>query len=105
MAQIQVNHIKAIGAQATAAFNATEQRNDAQHAGYWAQQNVNAQKSAGFSNYLLDQSVVQNNNVAGHRGRGSRHALEFGCQRPGQGQSRTSGRSSNTPNYWKGIDY
>jgi len=104
MAQIQVNHIKAIGAQATATFNATEQRNDAQHAGYWAQQNTNARNSAGFSNYLLDQSVVQNNNVRGTGAVG--HATLWNSDANALVKANPNKwEIVNTPNYWKGIDY
>jgi hypothetical protein len=58
-AQRRVGQIQAIGAQATARYNATQAANDAQHAGYWAQQDSNARNSAGFSNYMRDQTVVR----------------------------------------------
>ena len=68
MAQSQaaVDRIHQIGAQATARMNATEAANDAQHASWNAGQTANAQNAQGFSNYLLDQSVVQNNNTGAH---------------------------------------
>lgn len=58
--------IHAIGDQATARMRATEAANDAQHAGYWARQDSNARNSQSFSNYLLDQTVVQNNYTGEH---------------------------------------
>jgi hypothetical protein len=58
-AQQQINQIHQIGAQATARYNATQAANDAQHASYWAQQDSNARNGAGFSNYLLDQTVIR----------------------------------------------
>ena len=65
-AQARVNQIKQIGANATARMNATEAANDAQHASWNAGQTANAQNGQGFSNYLLDQSVVQNNATGAH---------------------------------------
>ena len=58
-AQRRVDQIHQIGAQATARYNATQAANDAQHAGYWAQQDSNARNGAGFSNDLLDQTVIR----------------------------------------------
>lgn len=102
--QMIVNQIKQVGAQATARFNATEAANDAQHAGYWAQQNSNAQNSAGFSNYLLDQSVVQNNNVGGTGAAG--HATLWNTTANALVQSNPGKYEIvDTPNYWKGADY
>ena len=64
--QQAINNIHAIGAQATARYNATQAANDAQHDQYWAQQDANARTNQGFHNYLLDQSVIQDNNVYGN---------------------------------------
>ncbi len=64
--QNAVNNIHAIGAAATARMNATEAANDAQHASWNAGQTANAQNAQGFSNYLLDQNVVQNNYTGAH---------------------------------------
>jgi hypothetical protein len=58
-AQQQVDRIHAIGAQATARYNANQAANDAQHASYWAQQDSNARNGQGFSNYQRDQTVVR----------------------------------------------
>jgi hypothetical protein len=71
--QQAIDRIHQIGAQATARYNATQAANDAQHSAYWARQESNAaQHSAwsatqenterygqGFSNYLLDQTVIR----------------------------------------------
>jgi hypothetical protein len=101
MSQMIVNQIKQVGAQATARYNATEAANDAQHAGYWAQQDSNAQSSAGFSNYLLDQSVVQKNSMGG-----ASHATMWNTTANALVQSNPSKYEIvNTPNYWKGVDY
>jgi len=104
MSQQYVNQIHQIGAQATARMNATEAANDAQHAGYWAQQNTNARQSAGFSNYLLDQSVVQNNNVAGTGMVG--HSTQWNSVANAMVQANPNKYEIvNTPNYWQGVDY
>ena len=102
--QQRVNQIHQIGQAATARMNATEAANDAQHAGYWAQQNTNAQNSAGFSNYLLDQSVVQNNNVGGTGAVG--HATVWNTTANAMVQANPNKYEIvNTPNYWQGVDY
>ncbi len=101
VSQMIVNQIKQVGAQATARYNATGAANDAQHAGYWAQQNSNAQNSAGFSNYLLDQSVVQKNSMGG-----ASHATMWNTTANALVQSNPNKYEIvNTPNYWKGVDY
>jgi hypothetical protein len=65
-AQQYVNQIHQIGANATARMNSTEAANSAEQASWNAGQTANAQNAQGFSNYLLDQSVVQNNGTGGH---------------------------------------
>jgi len=64
--QQQSNRIKAQGQAAQQNFAAHQAANDAQHASWNAGQNTNAQNNTGFSNYLLDQSVVQNNATGAH---------------------------------------
>jgi hypothetical protein len=104
MGQESVNQIRQIGAQATARMQATESANAAQHAGYWAQQDTNARRSAGFSNYLLDQSVVQNNNVGGTGMVG--HSTEWNSVANTMVQANPNKYEIvNTPNYWQGVDY
>ena len=98
-AQARVNQIKQIGAQATARMNATEAANDAQHAGYWAQQNNNARNGQGFSNYLLDQTVVQNNYTGAH-------ATQWNSAANGMVKANPNKYSYvSTPNYIPGTDY
>ncbi len=99
-----IGNIQQIGANATARMNATEAANDAQHAGYWAQQDSNARNSAGFSNYLLDQTVVQNNSVGGSGAAG--HATLWNSTANALVQANPNKYEIvNTPNYWKGVDY
>ena len=64
--QQQSDRINAEGEAAQARFSATAAANDAQHANWNAGQNANAQNAQGFSNYLLDQSVVHNNSTGAH---------------------------------------
>ena len=56
-----IGNIHQIGAATTARINAGEAASGAQQASWEAGQTANAQNAQGFSNYLLDQSVVQNN--------------------------------------------
>jgi hypothetical protein len=89
-----------------------------QHAGYWAQQDSNAAQHAnwnagqdaqarnnqGFSNYLLDQTVVQDNNMynngtVGHGTVWNSTADALVKANPNRFEI------VDTPNFWKGIDY
>ena len=102
--QRAIDNIHAIGANATARMNATEAANDAQHAGYWAQQDSNARNAQGFSNYLLDQTVVQDNNMynngtIGHGTAWNSTADALVKADPNRFEI------VDTPNYWRGIDY
>ena len=102
--QMQVDRIHQIGQQATARMQATEAANDAQHAGYWAQQDSNARNGQGFSNYLLDQTVVQDNNMynngtVGHGTVWNSTADALVKADPNRFEI------VDTPNYWRGIDY
>jgi len=53
-----VGDIKQIGADATARYNATQAANDAQHAAWNQSQDNISRNTQGFSNYLLDQTVI-----------------------------------------------
>ena len=102
--QMQVDRIHQIGAQATARMQATEAANDAQHAGYWAQQDSNARNGQGFSNYLLDQTVVQDNNMYNNGTIG--HGTVWNATADALVKSDPNRYEIvDTPGYWKGIDY
>jgi hypothetical protein len=58
-AQQAVNRIHAIGDAATARMQSTEAANDAQHAGWWADQDSQARRNQGEDNYIRDQTVVR----------------------------------------------
>ncbi|MGO9319153.1 MAG: hypothetical protein ACLPXT_08485 [Terracidiphilus sp.] len=116
-AQIAVQNIQNIGAQATARYNATQAANDAQHAGYWAQQQSNAAQHAewnegqinnarngqGFSNYILDQTVIQGNDydgtAVGHATVWNNTAEALVKLDPNRFEI------VDTPNYWEGTDF
>jgi hypothetical protein len=98
-AQTRVNQIKQIGAQATARMNSTEASNSAEQASWNAGQTANAQNGQGFSNYLLDQSVVQNNYTGAH-------ATTWNSAAEGLVKADPNKYSYvNTPNYIPGTDY
>jgi hypothetical protein len=116
-AQQAINNIHQIGAQATARYNAQQASNDAQHAGYWAQQNANAaqhnewnegqinnaRNGQGFSNYILDQTVIQGNDydgtAVGHATVWNNTAEALVKLDPNRFEI------VDTPNYWLGTDF
>jgi hypothetical protein len=103
-AQQYIGQIHQIGQQATARMNATEAANDAQHAAWNQQENKISQNGQGFSNYLLDQSVVQNNNVGGTGAVG--HATVWNSTANALVKADPNKYEIvNTPNYWQGVDY
>jgi hypothetical protein len=98
-AQQYINQIHQIGAQATARMNATEAANSAEQSSWEAGQNANARNAQGFSNYVLDQSVVQNNYTGAH-------ATAWNSAADGLVKSNPSKYSYvDTPNYIPGTDY
>jgi len=102
--QVAINNIHAIGAQATARYNATQAANDAQHAGYWAQQDQNARTNQGFHNYILDQTVVQDNNMYGNGTIG--HGTLWNNEADALVKADPNRFEYVTvPNYWRGTDY
>lgn len=110
--------IHEIGRQAAARSAATNAANDAQHASYWAQQNNNAAQHSdwsagqdnnarnnhGFSNYILDQTVVEDNNMYGNGTVG--HGTVYNSTADALIKADPNRFSSvDTPNYWKGTDF
>jgi len=94
-----ISVIHQIGANTTARINASEAANSAQQANWQAGQNANAQNAAGFSNYLLDQSVIQNNSTGAH-------ATAWNSTADALVQSNPNKYSYvSTPNYIPGTDY
>jgi len=102
--QSQIARTQQIGAQATARMNATEAANQAQWAGFDQQENNISRQGQGFSNYLLDQSVVQNNNVGGTGTVG--HATLWNSTADALVKSNPNRyQIVDTPGYWNGVDY
>jgi hypothetical protein len=102
--QSQIARTQQIGAQATARMNATEAANQAQWAGFDQQENNISRQGQGFSNYLLDQSVVQNNNVGGTGMVG--HATMWNSTADALVKSNPNRyQIVDTPGYWNGVDY
>ena len=94
-----IRNIHQIGQQATARYNATQAANDAQHRAWNNQQDSNSRNVQGFSNYLLDQTVVQDNYRNTHSTEWNRTADALVKAHPNRFEI------VDTPNYWKGIDY
>ncbi len=103
-AQQYIGQIHQIGQQATARMNATEAANSAEQAQFNQHEDNISKSGQGFSNYLLDQSVVQNNNVSGSGAAG--HATVWNSTANALVKANPNKYEIvNTPNYWKGIDY
>ena len=104
--RVAIDNIHAIGQQATARYNATQAANDAQHAGYWAQQDTNARNSQNFSNYLLGQTVIQSNDVYGNDTGVVGHGTVWNSTADAMVKSDPNRYEYvNTPGFWRGIDY
>ena len=110
--------IHAIGEQAAADRASRNAANDAQHAGYWAQQNSNAaqhsnwsagqdgtaRNNQGFSNYILDQTVVQDNNMYGNGTIG--HGTQWNSTADALVKADPDRfEYVDKPNFWQGTDY
>jgi citrate lyase gamma subunit len=99
-----IDAIHRIGAAATARMKAVERANDAQHADYYARQDANARSGQGFSNYLLDQTVIQDNNVYGNGTIG--HGTVWNSTADALVKANPNRYEIvNAPNFWKGWDY
>jgi hypothetical protein len=99
-----VANINAIGQRAAIRNDAVQAANDAQHAGYWAKQDTNARNSQAFSNYQLDQTVVQDNNMYGNGTIG--HGTVWNSTADALVKADPNRfEIVNTPNFWRGLDY
>lgn len=97
--QRAVDNIHAIGAQATQRMRDNDLRNEQQHQQWRNQQDVDSRNAQGFSNYLLDQTVVQDNLYNAHGTVWNSTADALVKHDPNRFEI------VDTPNYWKGIDY
>ncbi len=99
-----IGNINQIGANATARMNSVEAANDAQHAAWNAGQVNNSRNVQGFSNYLLDQTVVEDNNMHGNGTVG--HGTLWNSTADALVKADPNRFSYvNVPNYWQGTDF
>jgi len=97
--QQQIANIHQIGANATALYNSTQAANAAQQSSWEAGENAEDRNAQGFSNYLLDQTVVQNNYTGAH-------GTQWNSVADALVQSNPNKYSYvNTPGYIPGTDY
>jgi hypothetical protein len=130
--QRESGRIRAQGEAAQKSFADRQAANDAQHAGYWEQQHnnevqhakwsasqtsngvqysssgdgqdMNARNNQGFQNYLLDQTVVQDNNMYGNGTIG--HGTLWNSTADALVKADPDRFSYvDKPNYWQGTDY
>jgi len=99
-----VGQINQIGANATARYNATQAANDAQHAAWSQGQEDNSRNIQGFSNYLLDQTVIQDNNMYGNGTVGHGTAWNSTADTLVKANPNRF-EIVESPNYWQGVDY
>jgi hypothetical protein len=90
---------QACRANATARNNAVQAASDAQHRAWNNQQDTNSRKIQGFSNYLLDQTVVQGDYRNTHSTDWNRTADALVKANPNRYAT------VDNPNYWKGTDF
>ena len=97
IAKPAIDQIHAIGGAAAAQANAAHAMEDnASVEKHWDSMD---RQSQGFSNYLLDQTVIQDNNTGTHRTVWNQAADDLVKYDPKRYEY------VNTPNYWKGVDY
>ena len=94
-----IDRIHAIGAAAKARSDETNTANESQHQAWNAQQESQARTNAGFHNYLLDQTVIQDNNHNAHGTVWNSTADALVRHNPDRFEL------VQAPNFWKGIDY
>jgi hypothetical protein len=99
-----IDAIHRVGAAATARMEKIDKANEAQHADYYARQDSNARRAQGFSNYLLDQSVIQDNNVNGNGTIG--HGTVWNSTADALVKANPNRYEIvDNPNFWKNWDY
>lgn len=99
MSAPMIGVIHQIGRDATARYEANDRATTAQHRAFDADQDIKARNSQGFSNYLLDQTVIQDNKLDAHGTVWNSTANALVKADPNRFEI------VDTPNYWKGIDY
>ena len=102
--QQQIMHTQQIGADATARMNAAEQMHDMQNQSFEEHEDAISRNGEGFSNYLLDQTVVQDNNMYNNGTIG--HGTVWNSTADALVKANPSRfEIVDTPNYWRGVDY
>ena len=102
--QSQIAHIHEIGAEATQRYEDADRARIQSSNEYYARQDMNARTSQGFSNYILDQTVIQDNNMYGNGTIG--HATVWNSTADALVKSDPNRYEYvPTPNYWRGTDY
>jgi citrate lyase gamma subunit len=99
-----IANIHRIGAEATQRMRDNDIRNDQQHSDWRAGEEKIARQTQGFSNYILDQTVVQDNNMygngtIGHGTLWNNEADALVKHDPKRFEYVTE------PNYWRGTDF
>ncbi len=97
--QAEIGRIQQIGANAKAQADAAHAAEDAHNASVEARWDNQARSNQNFSNYLLDQTVVQDNNTGGHATVWNQYADSLVKNDPNRYQY------VQTPDFLKGIDY
>jgi len=97
--QAEINRIHQIGANAKAQADSAHAANDAHNASVEAMWDSRDKRNQNFSNYLLDQTVVQDNNTGAHGTVWNQYADSLVKNDPNRYQY------VQTPHFLKGIDY
>jgi hypothetical protein len=94
-----IEHIHAIGRAAAAQAQQAHEMNDRHNQSVEARWNSQDKGSQAFSNYLLDQSVIADNDSGGHATVWNQTADALVKNNPSRYNY------VETPNFWKGVDY
>jgi hypothetical protein len=102
--QQQIARTRQIGAEATERYYEADREHDQQHADWRHGEDIQARRDQTFSNYLLDQTVVQDNNMYNNGTIG--HGTLWNATADALVKSDPN-RYEYVPeqNYWRGTDY
>jgi len=104
MQQQAIDNIHQIGANATARYNANQQMIERQHESWRQGEDDISRNNQGFHNYLLDQTVIQDNNMYGNGTIG--HGTVWNSTADALVKAYPNRYEIvSTPNFWKGWDY
>ena len=102
--QRQVEYIHQIGAEATERMKNAEEVQAMRNDSFERQEDAISRNGQGFSNYLLDQTVVQDNNVYNNGTIG--HGTFWNATAEALVKADPNRYEIvDTPNYWRGVDY